>query len=171
MTNVDEAKALGRRFNHIVRARQGVFALHVALGTVAFCAVNFAVSAGMQHDWWWRPLLLHMHRVPIFSPPWFVIVTGLFGPVLVYLASWLKVKDSLLEKRVGAVFWLALSGYGLLATTVSIASDWLCVWTIKPPLCFVCLIGTLGATFATLRLLPKFIERIAAALERTSDPH
>jgi hypothetical protein len=165
MTSIDTAEALGRRFDHIVRARWSLGALHFALGFCSFCLINGALRAEMWDDWWFRPLrFLHLQRVPLFSPPWFILLAALLGPPLVYLASWSRVKDSLLEDTHGATFWLAGGGYVFFLTIVSIASDWLCLWAIQPPLCFSCLIGAYVATLAMLRALAEVIDRITENL-------
>ncbi len=116
----------------------------------------------MWDAWWYQPIrLLRLWRLPIFSVPWFVLVSGLFGPPLIYVASWWRIKDSILEDTMGAAFWLIGGTYVTLLIGASICSDVLCLWAIKPPLCVSCLIGSLVASLIVFLSLAKITDGIS----------
>jgi hypothetical protein len=161
MTSPDRARELGRAFEHIQRARIVLGVAHIVLCICTMFVVRFAIDTGKVNDWWYAPIrAMHLGRLPLFSLPWVITVGSFVLPPLPYFASWVRIKDSILEQTSGAKYWLSLITYSCGLILVSAASDFAYVLAIRPPLNLLALnaliIGT-SIAFLTLASAVEFV--------------
>ena len=159
MTNEAQALDLGRRFDHIVRARRFLGIAHFIFGLIALFLANAYLMANRWDDWWFAPIrALHLRRMPLLSPPWFIATFVLFLPPLPYVASWRRIRETVLEDLTGARFWIAVISYSLCLFATSALSDWLWIEAISPPLHFWGIVAIALATHIGLRLSSNIVE-------------
>jgi hypothetical protein len=159
MTSTDRARDLGRAFERIQRARIVLGVAHIVLCVCALFVVRWAIDTGKGHDWWYAPIrAMHLKRLPLFSLPWILTVGSFVLPPLPYLASWIRIKDSILEQTSGAKYWLSLITYSCGLIVVSAASDFAYVLAIRPPLDVLALNAMLIGTFIAFLTLASAVE-------------
>jgi hypothetical protein len=159
MTSTDRARELGRGFEHIQRARIVLGVAHVVLCICTLFVVRFAMDSGKWNDWWYAPIrAMHLRQLPLFSLPWVLTVGSFVLPPLPYLASWVRIKDSILEQTSGAKYWLSLITYSCGLILVSAASDYAYVSAIRPPLNLLALNAFIIGTFIAFLTLASVVE-------------
>jgi hypothetical protein len=161
MTSTDRARELGRAFEHIQRARIVLGVAHIVLCVCTLFVVRWAIDTGKGNDWWYASIrAMHLGRLPLFSLPWILTVGSFVLPPLPYLASWIRIKDSILEQTSGAKYWLSIISYCGGLIMVSVASDLAYVLAIRPPLDLPALILLLMGTFVAFLSLASAVEFI-----------
>jgi hypothetical protein len=161
MTSTDRARELGRAFEHIQRARIVLAVAHIVLCVCALFVVRWAIDTGKGNDWWYAPIrTMHLRRLPLFSLPWILTVGSYVLPPLPYLASWVRIKDSILEQTNGAKYWLSILTYCGGLIMLSVASDFAYVLAIRPPLDLFVLNFLLIGTFIAFLSLASAVEFI-----------